>query len=748
MRFAALFLFAASISHAQVSVLTYHNDLARTGQNLAETALTKNALAAGRFMKLFSHAVDGYVYAQPLYVPGVYIPGKGPHNVVYAATEHDSVYAFDADSIDGGNLQPLWQVSFINPAAGVTTVPSQNVSCSQIVPEIGITGTPVIDTSTGTLYFVAMTLESGTYVHRLHALDLGTGVERPNSPVQIRASVPGTGEGGQTVTFNPRNYKQRPGLLLLNGIVYTSWSSHCDIGAYHGWLLGYDATTLQRVAIYNNTPNGNEGSFWASGAAPAVDSNGNIYVVAGNGTFDANNNGSDLGESFIKLSTTNGLQVADYFAPFNAASLNGRDLDIGSSGALLLPDSVGSAAHPHLLVSAGKEGRIYLVDRDRMGHFQSSGDSEIPQSLLGAISPLFGIPAYFNGSVYFSGVNDNLKAFSIRDGQLSNTPTSQSAARFGTLGSVPSVSANGTSDGIVWTVEPTSNGTLHAYDAADVSKELYNSQQRVADRLGTFVKFSTPTIANGRVYVGTQNTVAAFGLSSAVVPGGLTGAAVNAATFSVGAVAPGSIVSIFGSFPVSVASGIPAFLPTWLASASVRVNGVLAPLLYVSATQINAQVPFETPVGQNPIVVSIAGADWSSGVLMVQTTAPGLFTIAPGRAAVLNQDGTVNGPGNPAPVGSIVSAYLTGQGMVAPQIGTGSPAPFDPLSRAVANVTALVGSQSADVTFAGLSPGWVGLFQVNLRVPQIPSGDVSLSIAVGGVVSNVAAISVSDPPFK
>src|SRR5258708_3562729 len=609
MRLPALLLISLTPLRAQVIVLTYHNDLARTGQSLTETALTKNALAAGRFMKLFTHAVDGYVYAQPLYVPDVPIPGKGPHNVVYSATEHDSVYAFDADSTDGSNAQPLWQVSFINPAAGITTVPAQNVNCNQIVPEIGITGTPVIDPNTATLYIVAMTLENGAYMHRLHALDITTGSERSNSPVAIRATVPGTGEGGQTLTFNPRNYKQRPGLLLLNGVVYTSWSSHCDIGAYHGWLIGYDARTLQQVAVYNNTPNGNEGSFWTSGAAPAVDSNGNIYLVAGNGTFDANNGGPDLGESFIKLSAANGLQVTDYFAPFNFASLNNRDLDIGSSGALLLPDSAGSPDHPHLLVSAGKEGRIYLVDCDRMGHFQSANDSQIPQSLAGLIGPLFSIPVYFNNNVYFSGVSDNLKSFSIRNAQLSSAPTSQSPTRLGSPGSVPSVSANGTDEGIVWAVETTAGGTLHAYDATDVSKELYNSQQRAADRLGSYVKFSTPTIANGRVYVGTQNSIAVFGLSSAIPAGGITGATVNAASFNAGSVAPGSIVSIFGTFPLNTALGDPAALPTTLASASMRINGVLAPLLYVSATQINAQVPFETPVGQNLIVASIGGAD-------------------------------------------------------------------------------------------------------------------------------------------
>lgn len=236
--------------------------------------LTRAAVASSRFGRLFSHAVDGYVYAQPLYVPGVTIPGKGLHNVVFVATEHDSVYAFDADDNSIANSAPLSHLNFLG--SGVTTVPAQNVSCSQIVPEIGITGTPVIDPNTSTIYLVAMTLEGADYVHRLHALDLATGAEKPGSPVTLQATVPGTGEGSSTDTFIPKNYKQRPGLVLLKGVVYTAWSSHCDIGRYHGWLLGYDASTLKQVAVYNNTPNGNQGSFWASGAAPAVDSDRNI----------------------------------------------------------------------------------------------------------------------------------------------------------------------------------------------------------------------------------------------------------------------------------------------------------------------------------------------------------------------------------------------------------------------------------------------------------------------------------------
>lgn len=721
---------AAGLLWAQVNVLTYHNDLARTGQNLSELLLTKTAVASSRFQQLFSQPVDGYVYAQPLYLADLNIPGKGTHNVVFVATEHDSVYAFDADSNTGINSNALWHVSFLGP--GITTVTAQNVGCSQIVPEIGITGTPVIDPSSGTMYLVSMTLEGATYVHRLHALDTATGAERLGSPVVIEASVAGTGEGGTVLTFEAKNYKQRPGLVLLNGVVYTSWSSHCDIGKYHGWLIGYDATTLKQVAVYNNTPNGNEGSFWASGAAPAVDAGGNIYLAAGNGTFDADRGGSDLGESFIKLSTPGGLHVIDWFTPFNYASLNSGDVDIGSSGLLLLPDSVGSTAHPHLMVSAGKEARIYLLDRENLGHFQSGGDTQIPQSLTGTIGALFGIPAYFNNTVYFSGVSDNLKAFPIQNGQLARQPSSQSATRFGFPGSVPSISANGSDDGIVWAIEPAGGGRLHAYDASDLSKELFSAA------IGSYVKFSVPTIANGKVYAGTQTSVAVFGLHGGAVP--TVSSVANAASFQSGSVAPGSLISIFGTnlagSPAS-ASGFP--LPNELGGTAVSINGNPAPLLYVSPRQINAQVPFETGVGTATVIVNGTAASFP---LAVQAAAPGLFTFTANQAAVQNQDGIINGPDHPVPAGKAISAYLTGQGPVNPPVSTGAAAPFGPFAVPTLPLTAMLGGRPAAITFSGLAPGLAGVFQVNLTVPALASGTYQLVITVNGVPSNAGLVSV------
>ncbi len=573
-----------------VSVLSYHNDLARTGQNLNETLLTPATVGSGQFGRLFSFPVDGQIYTQLLYLPGVVIPGKGIHNVVFVATEHDSVYAFDADNDLAG---PLWHANFLHPAQGVTTASAADLGCGSITPEVGITATPVIDPVTGTLYVVAMTEESGAYVHKLHALDVATGAEKRGSPVEIRASVPGEGNGNTSVPFEPWLYKERAGLLLLNGVVYTAWSSQCDSGNYHGWIIGYkawgfDAGSLQQAAVFTDTPNWNAGSFWQGGAAPAADSNGNIYVVAANGTFDANLGGSDLSESILKLSSNKNLAVADYFTPYNADALSDQDLDLGSSGAVLLPDEAGSAAHPHLLIAGSKDGTVYLVDRDNLGHFQPNGNSQIVQSLPGLVGPTFGIPAYFNNTVYFSGAHDQLKAFSIHSGLLSTLPVSTSSSTFAMLGTVPAISANGAANGILWTIDPA--GQLHAYDASDLGHQLYQGSVGAAS-----IKFSTPTIANGKVYVGTSDSLAVFGLDD---PAPASVAAVP------GPVAPGSMVAVFGSNLAPRAAAAPnAIGPKVLEGTSVFINGTAVPLAYVSPTQINLEIPYGTSPGQATMTV-------------------------------------------------------------------------------------------------------------------------------------------------
>jgi hypothetical protein len=509
-RLAAVMALCLAPAAAQVNVLTYQYDNTRAGANRQETILKPVNVSAATFGKLFSNPVDGYVYGQPLYLGGVEIPDLGTYNVVYVVTERGSVYAFDADS-EGA---PLWHVSFIDPSAGVTTVPFGDdvYNCDQITPEIGITSTPVIDPGSGTIYVVAMTKETGRFVHRLHALDIATGAERPGSPVEIQASYPGTADGGATVVFQPRNYKQRPGLLLLNGVVYTAWSSHCDAAAYHGWLIGYDAQSLRQVAVYNNTPNGNQASFWAGGAGPAADDAGNIYLVGGNGSFDYAMGGVNLGESYIRLSTSGGLAVADYFTPFNYAKLNDEDNDVGSAGTVLLGDEAGSADHPHLMAGAGKEGRIYVLDRDDMGQWQAGSDSQIvATTAANAIAGLFGNPAYFDRLIYFCGSGDPVKGYSIVNAVMSAAPVTQSAVQFGYPGCVPGISANGTEDAIVWVLEPAS--ILHAYDARKLETELYNSDQNHdRDALGPYVKFTAPMIANGKVYAGTQTSLDVYGL--------------------------------------------------------------------------------------------------------------------------------------------------------------------------------------------------------------------------------------------
>jgi hypothetical protein len=507
------FFFVTVSSQAQVFVTTYRNNLARSGENLGETVLTHANVNPDQFGKIVSLPVDGQVYAQPLYLPSLTISGK-IHNVVLVATEHDSVYAFDADSGSGANLTPLWQVSLTG--AGETTASVADVlNCSSISPEVGITGTPVIDPSSNTLYVVALSARDTQIIQRLHALDVTTGAERPGSPVAITASVAGTGGGffysSPTVEFRPDFHKNRAGLLLLNGVVYTSWGSYCDSLSYHGWIIAYDAKDLRQVAAFNASPNANQGSFWMGGAAPAADSDGNIYAISANGTFDANANGPDFGDSLLKLSSAD-LKLMDYFTPFNQMDLDRNDIDLGSSTAVLLPDAAGSMAHRHLLVSAGKEGRIYLIDRDRMGRFNASGD-QIVQSLNGAIGALFGGPAYFNNTLYFAAAFDTLKAFPISEAHISASPSSQSSQLFGYAGAVPVVTANRSSNGIVWAVEGSPAGTLHAYDASNLAIELYNSHMEGSrDALGSSLPFSVPTIANGRVYVGTANALVVFGL--------------------------------------------------------------------------------------------------------------------------------------------------------------------------------------------------------------------------------------------
>jgi len=513
----------------QTPLLSYHNDDSRTGLNPNETILSTSVVNQATFGKLYSDAVDGQIYGQPLYVPNQAILGKGNHNVVYVCTEHDSVYAFDADSPQA----PLWQVSFLNAAAGVTTVALADVAnCTQITPEIGITDTPYIDPAKGKIYLVGMIKQVTAgpvtqFYQVLHALDLSSGAEAANGPTTVQASVPGTGQGGTTDTFNARAYKERCGLVESNGVIYTSWTSHCDLnnwGTYQGWIIGYNASDIsQQTIVYNVAPDGSEASLWNSGGAPMVDASGNLFVLTANGTFDANTGGRDYGDSFLKLTAgVTALTPADYFTPSNQGTLSNTDQDLGSTGGVLLPDSYGSAAHPHLMTGGAKTGEVYLVDRDNMGHYNAATDNDVQEFHVGTAATNAGFtnPAIFNGFVYWGMSGQVLRAFSLANGLYNTTASSQTSATYAYPGCVPSVSSNGTTNGIVWAIQPGTPAVLHAYDATNLATELYNSSQNAArdSAVAANVKFTPPSIVNGKVYVPAAGQLVVYGLIGGATP--------------------------------------------------------------------------------------------------------------------------------------------------------------------------------------------------------------------------------------
>ncbi len=512
LRWGILVASAAVLSAQPPAVTTWHNDNARTGQNLAETILTPANVNDTTFGRLATINVDGKVDAQPLYVPSIWIPGQGVRNVLYVATEHNSVYGFDADT-----FTQLLHVSL----NGSGETPSDDRGCGQVTPEIGITATPAIDLTAGprgTMYVIAMSKDANSGYHqRLHALDPTTLIEQFGGPVEIAAAVPGNGAEN---TFLPAQHVERPGLLILNGSVYTAWGSHCDIAPYAGWVLSYNETTLAQTGVVSLEPNGSDGAIWAAGGGPAADANGNIYLLTGNGTFDTRLNSSnfpaegDFGNSFVKIATSSGgMAINDYFTMTNTVSESDGDVDLGSAGLLLLPQVNNAQGQPvSLLVGAGKDGNIYVVNQSGMGKFNPSMDS-IYQLMSHALpSGTWSSPAWFNGTLYYGGVSDSLKAFQFAGGSFSLK--SQSSKVFPYPGTTPSVSANGTSDGIVWAVENGSPAVLHAYDATNLATELYNSTQAAnnRDQFGDGNKFIVPTVANGKVYVGTTNGVGVFGL--------------------------------------------------------------------------------------------------------------------------------------------------------------------------------------------------------------------------------------------
>jgi hypothetical protein len=515
-------------------VVTYHNNLARDGTNTQEYALATSSVKTATFGKLFSCPVDGAAYTQPLWVPGLSI-GGAPRNIIFVATQHDSVYAFDADV---SPCSQLWHVNLLDAAhggtSGETPVPTGDVGSGfqDILPEIGVTGTPVIDLASGMMYLVSKSEGPvGTFHQRLHALDLVTGNEKFSGPIDIAASVPGTGDGsvGGVLSLDLRDQGQRGALTLVNGTVYIVWASHEDHDPYHGWLLAYDAGTLAQVAVFNTDPNGSRSGIWMSGGAPAVDASGNLYLSTGNGTFDGNSGtppNNDFGDTVMKVGTSSGLSLVDWFTPFNQAFLDGQDADLGSSGVVILPDQNSGPAH--LLVAGGKEGKLYLLNRDAMGNYCAScttTDTNILQSFL-ATQAIFGTPAFWQNKLYLGGTADflSLFTFDVTTGNFNSVASSRSATSFQFPGPTPSVSAQGTAGGVLWAIDsstygvPSAFGTgpaiLHAYDAANLASELWNSSQAANNRdaAGNAVKFTVPTVANGKVYIGTRTEIDVYGL--------------------------------------------------------------------------------------------------------------------------------------------------------------------------------------------------------------------------------------------
>jgi hypothetical protein len=502
-------------------VLTYHYNVFRQGSTLQETTLTTSNVNSSSFGKVGFYAVDGKVDAQPLYVNKQFI-GGATVNALYVVTENDSVYAFNATT-----GRQYWRVSVL--ASGET--PSDTHNCSQISPQIGITATPVIDKGTapfgdGAMYLVAMSKDSsGHYHQRLHALDLRTGAELFGGPVEIAATYPGTGDGSQNgqVIFNPGQFAERAALLEYGGTIYLSFTSHCDERPYTGWIMAYNSRTLAQTSVIDVTPNGNEGSIWMAGDGLSADSSGNIYFLQANGTFDTTLNAQgfpingDYGNSFMKLTTSGGtLAVADYFTMYNTMQESNADEDLGSGGAIVLPDLTdNNGGVHHLAVGAGKDTNIYVVNRDNMGKFNPNNNSAIYQEVVGALpGGCWSKPSYFNNTVYYGCVTDHLKAYGIVNARLTTSPTSQSANTFPYPGTFPLITSNQGANGIVWAVANSSPAVLYAYDATNLAHELYDTNQAAGgrDQFGAGNKFITPIVANGLVFVGTQTGVAVFGL--------------------------------------------------------------------------------------------------------------------------------------------------------------------------------------------------------------------------------------------
>jgi len=732
---------AVNRAQGQVSVLTSNYDNNRTNSNVQEKILTPSNVNTDSFGKIGTFPVDGAIYAQPLYASGVQIAGKGTRNVVFAVTMHNSVYAIDADA--PRSTIPLWQAN-LGPA-----VPTSVLNFPDILPEIGILSTPVIDFNLQTMYVVSDTLEDGTPVFRIHALSLADGHETMNGPSVVAATVTGSASAlsDGMLSFDASLQLQRPGLALLNGTVYLSFGSHGDGGDFHGWLIGYEATDLNHpVAALSTSPDGYGASIWQSGRAPAIDAGGNLYAATGNGDYDGSTN---FGESVVKLSGKD-LSILDWYTPDQWSTWNENDLDLGSAGVILIPNT-------NLMVTGGKSGQLILINSDAMSHLGPLNTSTV-ESIQVNQSGVFDVALWNSDGgpiVYVQESFGSLQAYQIVSGHRNASRLSQTASTLTQFAGI-AVSADGgmAGTGIVWQTTADYGGyqqpgTLHAFDASDLSRELWNSEMLPSDALGRFVKFVPPTVVNGRVYVPTQsNQLVTYGLRSEIPPDAgppqIT-AVVNGASFLGGSVAPSEVVVVFGAHlgPAHLTNlqlDEAGRVSTSLADTQIFFDGVAAPILNTVSNQVSAIVPFKTSGRNIQVQAMYQGQLTDPFSVAVKPAAPAIFSLdgtGGGEGAILNEDGSQNSWDNPADRGSIIVLSATGAGQTDPAGEDGKITSDLPYPKPILPVQVFIDGQSAKVVYAGGSPGLVhGMVQIKARVPTGSSeGEVTITIQVGDTLS-------------
>lgn len=745
---AAGYLLLAGPVSAQTNVLTGGYSNSRTNANLSETVLSPANVKPGSFGKRFSLTVDGQIYAQPLYVRGVSIPGKGTHNVVYVATMHNTVYAFDADSAG----MPLWNVN-LGPAVPTSTYDSDWGPYPDILPENGVLSTPVIDTGTGTIYVVAATWERSKYLYRLHALDFATGQEKFGAPTVIAASVPGAGDGSVNgaVAFIPDMHLQRPALLLTRGAVYVAFGSHADAAPYHGWIMAYSALNVQtQLAVFNASPNGAAGAIWQSGRGLTADDNGNIYAVTSNGTTDETSNYSD---SVLRLDAAR-LRVQDWFAPYNFQDLNDSDDDLGSCGSILIDGT-------NYLVTGGKQGVLYLLDNSKLGKASAEDSATVSRVDTGNFG-VFNLALWNRPDgalLYVHTVNAPVTAYRIQGGTISSAPVARSMNGFNVPFQGMTLSANGVTPGtgILWVLAPASyplpaHAVLHAYNADGLS-EIWNSDMAEADSIGAYVKFVNPMVADDQVFVpSASNQLVVFGtaVNGSVSSNPVVTSISNVASYAEGGVAPGEMLAIQGANlgPADIAvNSTPAggVMSTALAGTQVLFNGIPGPVFYASSAIVAAVVPYKV-AGAADVTVKVIynGKTSAETTLPLLAAAPGLFSAdssGSGPGAILNADYSLNSEDNPASAGGIVILYGTGGGAVSGAVSDGAiTAAATPLA---CDTTVTINGEPAEVLYSGNAGGIVaGVVQLNVRLPKTVSGTVPVVVTTAGA-SSQATVTVA-----